>query len=101
MEASNQHGKTLIQQMPFWVICWNPQASLNMLTKNISLICITLHPLEIEMINEILIKITSKILYPKLLDEERLDGMISQQCIYQMTFEQEQKNLLVLPITSQ
>lgn len=75
------------------------QASLNMLTKNknISLICITLHPPEIGMIDQVLIKLASKIAYPKLLNAERLDDMISQECTYQMTFEQEQQNLLALP----
>ncbi|RZK25633.1 MAG: hypothetical protein EOO43_05005 [Flavobacterium sp.] len=75
------------------------QASLNMLTKNrnIPLICITLHPPEIGMIDQILIKVASKLGYPKLLNAERLDDLISQECSYQMTFEQEQKNLFAVP----
>lgn len=75
------------------------QASLNMLTKNknVPLICITLHPPEIGMIDQILIKLASKFGYPKLLNEDRLDEMISQECSYQMTFEQEQQNLMALP----
>ena len=75
------------------------QSSLNMLTKNknVSLVCITLHPPEIGMIDQILIKLASKYGYPKLLNEDRLDEMISQECTYQMTFEQEQENLFALP----
>lgn len=75
------------------------QSSLSMLCSQdgLSLVCITLHPPEIGMIDQVLIKIAAKLAFPRLLNRDRIEDMISQECTYQMTFEQEQANLFRLP----
>lgn len=75
------------------------QSSLKMLTEkgDIRLVCITLHPPEIGMIYQVLLGLASLLLFPKLLSGERLDEMVSQECAYQKTFEQELENLIKPP----
>lgn len=75
------------------------QSSLKMLTQraNINLVCITLHPPEIGMIDQVLIGLASLLAYPAILNGKRLDQMISQECPYQETFYQELENLSAKP----
>ena len=76
------------------------QASLKMLAEDsgVSLVCITLHPPEIGMIDQVIIKLAALLGYPTLLNRDRLEEMISQQCTYQMTFKQELANLMAAPL---
>ncbi|GAA3971198.1 hypothetical protein GCM10022246_24610 [Pedobacter ginsengiterrae] len=62
-------------------------------TEGFSLICITLHPPEVGMIDQVVISLASLLGYPKLLSRTRLDQMISQECLYQQVFYEELNNL--------
>jgi len=71
------------------------QSSLKMLTETngFSLICVTLHPPEVGMIDQVVISLASLLGYPKLLNRKRLNQMISQECLYQQVFYEELNNL--------
>ncbi|WP_316738501.1 membrane dipeptidase [Pedobacter aquatilis] len=76
------------------------QSSLKMLTQTngFSLVCITLHPPEVGMIDQVIISLASLLGFPRLLSRKRLDQMISQECLYQQVFYEELKNLTNLPL---
>lgn len=61
------------------------------------LICITLHPPEAGMLDQLVIKLAAGSLWSKLLDEGRLDTLISGDDGYQHVFYEELANLLAPP----
>lgn len=75
------------------------QCSLKMLMQegDINLICLTLHPPEIGMIDQFLLKIGAATIYKKFLSRERLRDMITLTSSYQQTFAQEFANISAAP----
>ncbi|MDQ1142232.1 membrane dipeptidase [Pedobacter agri] len=75
------------------------QASLKLLFEkgNINLICLTLHPPEIGMIDQVLLKIAAKFLFPTLINADRLREMYTLTASYQETFHQEFLNITAAP----
>lgn len=75
------------------------QCSLKMLMQqgDINLICLTLHPPEIGMIDQFLLKIGAATVYKKFLSRDRLNEMITLTSSYQQTFAQEFANISAAP----
>ncbi len=75
------------------------QSSLKLLMQegNINLICLTLHPPEVGMIDQIILKIAATLLFKRYLDRQRLNEMISLTSSYQQTFAQELINIKAAP----
>lgn len=75
------------------------QSSYKMLTVkgNINLICLTLHPPEMGMLNQIILKIGSKIFFSKFISPSRLKEMYTGECSYQEVFTSELKNTQLAP----
>ncbi|RZK20880.1 MAG: hypothetical protein EOO86_02905 [Pedobacter sp.] len=71
------------------------QASLKLILEkgNINLICLTLHPPEIGMIDQVLLKIAARLLFPKLINNDRLREMYTLTTSYRETLEQEFRNI--------
>jgi len=76
------------------------QSSFKMLTEkgNINLVCLTLHPPEMGMLDQILLKIGARLFFENFMNAERLRKMFSGDHNYQQVFQDEFENIIRPPL---